>query len=547
MFSQLSKAQRRDHRSSARFPPSRPLTLEQLETRLTPATHVWSGAASTLWSNAANWSAGGSPAGDASADLVYPASGATRFTSKDDLPFDTPIRSIEFDGVGYQLNATPGNRILLGADVTPLLPCINATNTSGVNAIDVDISLSLGAGNHTMTVASDGVLHIVRHVSGGSVGSNLVKDGVGELVFFSADNQYQNNTQVQAGTLRVMGDNGNGDYTVSALVVDAGAIFNIMAPNGTTVGSLAGSGSVVFGAPSSLAFGSDNTSTTFSGVISGTGHMSKIGSGTQTLSGPNTYTGITNILTGTLRLGSDNPLPSTTFVALIEGPSYRGTLDLANHNLTIAGLSQQADSGPSFATVNLGTGTLTLHNDVDIGGVPPYYGVISGTGGLVKEGIRSQKLGGDNTYTGPTTINGGTLEVDGNQPQSAVTVAAGAVLSGTGTVGPTTVLGTLRPGSLANPTGTLFVAGNVTFSGPSAIFAVELDGTGAGQYSRLNATGTVDLGTGTTLSVTFGYASSSGDTFPSVITCANLVNTFSVVPPGIQDSYSATGVDLSVL
>jgi autotransporter-associated beta strand protein len=248
-----------------------------------------------------------------------------------------------------------------------------------------------------------------------------------------------------------------------------------------------------------------------------------------------------------LRLGIDNALPSTTFVGLPEGSSFGGTLDLANHNLTIAGLYQSLDSGPSFATVNLGTGTLTLHNDVDTEGVVSYYGVINGTGGLVKEGTHSQKLGGDNTYTGPTTINGGTLEVDGHQPQSAVTVAAGAVLSGTGTVGPATVFGTLRPGSLANPPGTLFVAGNVTFAGPAAIFAVELDGTGAGQYSRLNATGSVDLGTGTTLSVTFGYASSSGDTFPSVITCANLVNTFSVVPPGIQDSYSATGLDLSVL
>src|SRR5262249_35078632 len=156
---------------------------------------------------------------------------------------------------------------------------------------------------------------------------------------------------------------------------------------------------------------------------------------------------------------------------------------------------------PSFATVNLGTGTLTLHNDVATEGFVSYYGVISGTGGLVKEGTRSQKLGGDNTYTGPTTINGGTLEVDGNQPASAVTVAAGAVLSGTGTVGPAvTVFGTLRPGSVANPTGTLSVAGNVTFAGPAAIFAVELDGTGAGQYSRLSATtGTVDLGTATTL------------------------------------------------
>src|SRR5262249_33428800 len=113
----------------------------------------------------------------------------------------------------------------------------------------------------------------------------------------------------------------------------------------------------------------------------------------------------------------------------------------------------------------------------------------------------------------------------------------------TGTVGPTTVFGTLRPGSAANPTGTLTVAGDVTFSGSSAIFAVELDGTGSGQYSQLSATGTVDLGTATTLSVTIGYSSSSGATFSS----ASLVGPFGTVPPGIQASYSATDVDLSIL
>src|SRR6516164_8683333 len=180
MFSQLSKAQRRGNRSAARLPRSRPLTLEPLETRLTPATHVWSGAASTLWSNPANWSVGGSPDGDASADLVYPASGATRFTSKDDLAFDKPIHSIQFDGVGYDigydLNATPpGNEIRLGANIT-------TTNTSGVNAIDLDISLA--ASDHTVTVAGEGVLDIIGNVSGGIAGSNLVKGGAGELVFF---------------------------------------------------------------------------------------------------------------------------------------------------------------------------------------------------------------------------------------------------------------------------------------------------------------------------------------------------------------------------
>jgi autotransporter-associated beta strand protein len=519
------------NRRPARRARSRPLTLEQLETRLTPATHVWSGAVSDLWSVAGNWSSGGSPVGDLSPDLVFPASGVTRFTSKDDLALDTVIHSIQFNDRGYDLTATAGNRIKLGTDIT-------ANNTSGVNAIEIDISLT--AADHTFKVAGDGGLDVIKGVFGGVAGSTLFKDGTGELVFSHDNDTYSNNTRVMQGTFSALGDGSAGDFLVSRMTVDAGATLVV---SNSSVGSLAGAGSVVTTGPGGgLAFGYDNTSTTFSGVISGPGGIDKHGSGTQTLGGQNTYTGgVTNINGGTLLLATDNALPSTADVNLTPGVGT--TLGLgANHILTIAALR----GGDSTNNVKLGTGTLTIQDNEP--SPNSFNGIISGTGSLVKTGSGTQLLGGNNTYTGSTTINGGTLEIDGSQSQSAVTVAAGAVLSGTGTVGSVTVLGTLRPGSLANLTGTLFVAGNVTFSGPSAIFAVELDGTGAGQYSQLNASGTVDLGTSTRLTVTFGYTPVSGDTFSSVITSASLVDTpFSSVPPGIQDSYSATDVDLSIL
>jgi autotransporter-associated beta strand protein len=79
-------------------------------------------------------------------------------------------------------------------------------------------------------------------------------------------------------------------------------------------------------------------------------------------------------------------------------------------------------------------------------------GVISdeGTGGnLVKNGAGTLALGGHNTYTGGTTVNAGTLLVNGSVAGGSVTVADGAVLGGTGSIGgPTTVElgGTLSPG-----------------------------------------------------------------------------------------------------
>jgi fibronectin-binding autotransporter adhesin len=70
-----------------------------------------------------------------------------------------------------------------------------------------------------------------------------------------------------------------------------------------------------------------------------------------------------------------------------------------------------------------GAGTLTVNGIIDnggntlpIGGAQPIslFGIISGVGGLVKNGTNTLTLGGTNTYSGPTTINAGTLRLGNN-------------------------------------------------------------------------------------------------------------------------------------
>ncbi len=97
-------------------------------------------------------------------------------------------------------------------------------------------------------------------------------------------------------------------------------------------------------------------------------------------------------------------------------------------------------------------------------------------------------LSGANTYTGPTTVDAGTLSVTGSIT-SDVTVNAGGVLSGSGTVGSVTVNagGLLAP---ANPGGVLTVHGNLTFATAGA-YLVEINSSSA---DRVNVSGSAALG-----------------------------------------------------
>ena len=71
-----------------------------------------------------------------------------------------------------------------------------------------------------------------------------------------------------------------------------------------------------------------------------------------------------------------------------------------------------------------------------------YAGVISGTGEFRKSGVGSLSLSGQNSYTGPTQVNNGTLFIEGNQETAtgALSVASGATLGGKGTVGGSTTI-----------------------------------------------------------------------------------------------------------
>lgn len=126
-----------------------------------------------------------------------------------------------------------------------------------------------------------------------------------------------------------------------------------------------------------------------------------------------------------------------------------------------------------------------------------YSGVIQdggtngGTGAsLTKTGTGTLTLSGINTYTGGTTVNQGTLSVNGTI--GAVDVMSGGTLGGIGTVGNTIVASgaTIAPG---NSIGTLNVAGDITLAAGS-IYSVELAGSGASDLIAASGVATLQGG-----------------------------------------------------
>ncbi len=170
--------------------------------------------------------------------------------------------------------------------------------TTGYQIAGSDTLFFDGTGN--IDVVGSATTATISSKIGTTSGVNIRKLGAGNLILSGA-NTYTGTTTVTAGTLSISSTGALPSAT--AVTVAAPATFDISAiASSQTIGSIAGAGNVLLGGKS-LDAGGDDSSTTFSGAMSGAGgSFTKSGTGVLTLSGANDYTGTTTVAAGTLRL-----------------------------------------------------------------------------------------------------------------------------------------------------------------------------------------------------------------------------------------------------
>lgn len=383
-----------------------------------------------------------------------------------------------------------------GTTILPNAESYTGPTTVSAGTLQIDTSLAAGS---TVNVGAAGTL-----TGAGTVLGKATMTGNGTINFGSGGNI--------VGALGVTGGNWSGTGTVGGLVTSSAGTFNLTgnlnAPAGLSItgGTWAGAGNVA----GTVNYAS-NSNSTFSGIITGGGTLTKAGTSTLILNGSGSYTGATIINAGTLQMGDD----FSGFLASTSGVIVSGTGTFATDLPTGLTFNPDISLGATTSSVKaIQSGTTTLN------------GIISGKGAFNQNGNGTTILGNVETYTGPTTVNAGTLELDGSlSAASVVTVGTAGTLSGGGTVfGKATLTGNgainLSPGG--NIAGTLAITGG-NWNGNGTVHGAVTSTSGVFHLNNtLNAPAGLTVSGGTfdgagTLNGALNYTSSSSTIFGGII------------------------------
>jgi autotransporter-associated beta strand protein len=218
---------------------------------------------------------------------------------------------------------------------------------------------------------------------------------------------------------------------LDAIIINPGSGLGLLMVNDNTNGAVTTiSGPLEFDATSSS--GGNFVGPTTSGYLDVTGPITNdatgeivVRSGLMRFSGGGSYTLFD--LSGTTSLGADNGLSTNAIVNVgVAVDGIVAIFDLNGFNQTLTGLADGGDGAELVTNSAKARATLTLN----VSSSATYGGPIGGNISVVVEGSANQELAGTNSYTGNTTVLGGSLEL--GEPTlaatSTVTITNGAYL-----------------------------------------------------------------------------------------------------------------------
>ena len=388
---------------------------------------------------------------------------------------------------------------------------------------------------------------------------DLVKsESTGTLTLTGA-NTYDGTTTINGGSLVIGSQITTGTLGAGAVVNNGNLVINRSDTSYVVNNPISGTGSVGIGQANG---GALNSLVTLSGANSFTGNVSVGSGGLKIFSAAALGTGPkainVNGLNGRSQFyldgsGGNISLPADlAFQTSNDNSAEPAIGNLAGDNVIAGPITMTTGAGST--AVSVFGGSLALNGDITgnasnrrliLGGTAgsgSVGGVLSTAGGnpvgIDKVGPVTWTLSGNNIYTGTTAVSEGTLLVNGNQGTASglVTVASGATLGGTGTIG----------GNLASDAGSIIAPGasigTLTTLAPVVIggsLAIEVDATSS---DRLTVGGSLDI---STASLDITALAAPAETAYVIASYGVLTGTFASVtgmPSGYTLNYNYNGL-----
>ena len=407
-------------------------------------------------------------------------------------------------------------------------------NVSSGNAIENTNAADSETVTFNIVGNSKGKIILEDAISLAGASSGIIKQGYGELQLKSADNSYSGSLTISQGSVRL---SGSGALPSGSSLVMNGGILYLDNSSNLTLSSLSGNSTSSLislnsdGSSQTLTIG-DSNNTTYAGRISDYAMtndyltVEKVGTGTLTLTGNNTWAGGSQISAGKIEIGNDGSLGTGTITlnggTLSSNSTTARTLDEAIAISASSILGDATNTGKITLSGNStfsGTNTLTANSDIelsgsiDLGSATQTFSVASGksatlsgaisSGAISKSGDGTLIISADNDYASGTTVSAGTLRVSGSGDLGTGSLTIGASgsldLRNTLSVASLEISGAgsgnrITNGDADGTTANLTVSGTSTLNG-----AVNTDGTQT--YSGTTTLGSDVSLTGSTVSL----------------------------------------------